>query len=106
MNRYKLSPRASRDLDRFKNYLLREARPEVALSELDKLEDAFGKLSEMPGMGSRREHLTAGLDVRFWSVSPYVVVYRDRKPLEIVRVFHERQNIADHLERVLRELGV
>lgn len=47
----------------------------------------------MPGMGHRRPHLTAA-DVRFWTHPPHLVVYRERTPLEIVRVLHERRDIA------------
>jgi plasmid stabilization system protein ParE len=55
---------------------------------LARIESDIWKLAEMPGMGHRRA------DVRdprllFWSVRPYVIVYRHtRRTLYVVRVVH------------------
>ena len=55
---------------------------------LDRIESDIFKLAEMPGMGHQRADVE---DPRFlfWSVGPYVIVYRyTRRTLYVTRVVH------------------
>ena len=46
---------------------------------------AIEKLGAMPGMGHRREDL-ADETLLAWPVHSFLIVYRDRRPLEVVHV--------------------
>jgi|ERR1700722_173101 len=66
-----------------------------------KIEDAFLKLGDMPGMGHFREDL---LDKRhkFWSVHSYLIVYRwQSSPIEIVAVVHGARDLDSFFSRRL-----
>lgn len=52
------------------------------------------RLVELPGLGHLREGL-AKEALRVWTVHSYLVTYRpDLQPLQIVRAFSGRRNIA------------
>ena len=58
-------------------------------------------LAKMPGMGHKREDLTA-FQVRFWPVGAYLIIYRaERQPIEIVAVTQGARDIPAFLHRRL-----
>lgn len=72
---------------------------DAVAAHIDRLYDALGRLAENPGLGHRREDLT-DLPVFFWNVlDRYAVVYRKRRPLEIVRVLPWKMDIPTLLQR-------
>jgi plasmid stabilization system protein ParE len=66
---------------------------------LGRIEDDISKLATMPGMGHQRT------DVRdprllFWSVRPYVIVYRHtRRTLYVIRVIHGARDFRQIFRR-------
>jgi plasmid stabilization system protein ParE len=52
----------------------------------------------MPGTGHKRQDLTLW-DVLFRRVHSYLVVYRDSRPLRIVRVVHGKRDVRTVLKR-------
>lgn len=84
MSAYVLSAEAEFDLDEIWEY--------IALDSIDAADRWVGKLfaafefARSPGIGHKREDLTAHL-VRFWPVGAYLIVYRIKSgPIEIVAV--------------------
>ena len=59
---------------------------------MDELFEAFEHLAEWPGSGHTRRDLTQR-DVRFWPVRSYLVVYREKAPLQIVAILHGARDI-------------
>jgi plasmid stabilization system protein ParE len=59
----------------------------------DRLYDAFELIASQPGIGRKRPEWTSA-DVRFWAMrtDPYLIIYRERVPLEIVRVWSARKD--------------
>ena len=72
---YVVAPDAEDDLKQIWRYLLGEAGLAVANRIQGESVDAFESLAEAPGKGHRRPDLT-GLDVLFFSVYQYMIVYR------------------------------
>jgi len=96
---YVLSTYARRDLDEILQYVLEQSGPRRAQHVLDRLEDAFRKLSKSPALGHRREDLTPR-PVKFFSVWSYLVIYDpESRPLRIVRVFHAARDVESILSR-------
>jgi plasmid stabilization system protein ParE len=52
----------------------------------------------MPGLGHERKALTSQ-NVLFWPVHSYLVVYKDSKPLRIVRLIHGRRDVKRILKK-------
>jgi plasmid stabilization system protein ParE len=94
---YILAPEAESDLRQIWRYLLGEAGLAVANRIQGELVDAFEGLADVPGKGHRRSDLT-NLDVLFFSVYQYMIVYRRTKIVEIVAVLHGKRD----LKRLLR----
>jgi plasmid stabilization system protein ParE len=88
--RFLVTETARRNLRSIERYLLLEAGSEVVREVRGRLFETFEKLAKRPGMGHRRADLT-GDDVRFWSVYSYLIVYRERDPIEILRVYHAKR---------------
>jgi antitoxin ParD1/3/4/toxin ParE1/3/4 len=62
-----------------------------------KLIDAFDALARNPGMGHKREDLTA-YPILFWPVGAYLILYRAQKEfLEIVAVIQGARDIPSFL---------
>lgn len=88
MRRYRLSPKALRDLQSLHDYIAREGSAERADRMLDALVEAMDRLAEMPGMG-RVRRTRRGAELRVWPVPPFLVFYRRAEAsIEIVRVLH------------------
>ena len=94
MSRFVLSGPASQDLDEILCYVLEQNGPERARHVADHLYEAFKKLADRPGLGHKREDLTA-IPVLFWAVWSFLVIYKpDTTPLEIVRVLHGARDVG------------
>jgi plasmid stabilization system protein ParE len=72
--------------------LLGEAGLAVANRIQGEFVDAFENLAEAPGKGHRRRDLT-GLDVLFFSVYQYMIVYRRAATVEIAAVLHGKRDV-------------
>jgi plasmid stabilization system protein ParE len=73
--------------------LLENAGLEVATDFETRFYRAFEQLARLPYSGHTRTDLTAR-PVRFWGVSPYLIVYRpDAKPLEVLRILHGKRDL-------------
>ena len=90
------SPRARRDLIEIWIYIA-EDDIDAADRLLDLIEEAIDGLAAMPRMGHERRDLT-DQDVRFWPVKSYLVIYRDGKPMEIVRILSAYRDVAALLD--------
>ncbi len=87
MRPYLITEPASEDLNQIWDYLA-----EVDVRRADRvlagIEDAIRKIVKRPGMGHYRPDLTSKR-LRFYLVSPYLIVYQpDTKPLQVRRVLH------------------
>ena len=77
MSGYRLTPRARTGLIRMTLHVEGQFGQDVAHRVIDALEQAFERLAEHPGIGHRREDLTADEHVLFWSVGPTLIAYRE-----------------------------
>jgi plasmid stabilization system protein ParE len=83
VTRYILSEDADRDLDGIWDYIA-EDNIDAADQWIGRLFDAFDAIGDTPGIGHKREDLTA-YPVLFWPVGAYLVIYRaTSRPIEIV----------------------
>jgi len=97
MSRYQLSSQARRDLYGIVDYIAAD-NPRASERVRAAIMRAIGRLAERPGMGHSRQDLTSR-PLRFWSVmGRYTIVYRDDRPIEIIRVFGPGRDIADLLK--------
>lgn len=89
MNAFLITPEARQDLVDIWDYLANESL-DAASRVMDRLEQAFDRLAEMPGMGHFREDLL-GRRYRFWTVYSYVIAYRWMfRPFKLSRWFMVR----------------
>jgi len=85
MTRYVLSDAAASDLDGIWDYIAAD-NVDAADRWIGRLFDAFDNIADTPGIGHKREDLTA-YPVLFWPVGAYLVIYRAAAwPVEIVAV--------------------
>jgi len=89
---YFVAPEAEDDLRQIWRYLLGEAGLAIANRIQGDLVDAFESLADAPGKGHKRPDLT-GLDVLFFSVYQYMIVYRRAQLVEIVAVLHGKRDV-------------
>jgi plasmid stabilization system protein ParE len=98
MNQYVLSVAAELDLDQIWEYIA-EDNIDAADRWIDKLFDAFQSLAQAPGMGHRREDLTA-FPILFWPVGAYLILYRVQTEwIEIVAVTQGARDIPVFLSQ-------
>jgi plasmid stabilization system protein ParE len=98
MMEYVLGTGAELDLDEIWEYIANDSI-EAADRWIAKLFDAFEKLARTPGMGHKRENLTA-YPVLFWPVGAYLVIYRVQTEfLEIVAVTQGARDIPSFLRK-------
>ncbi len=92
MSRYEVSRRADADLATIWYYIAQDSL-EAADRQLDRLFEAFERLAAFPGLGRRREDVSAGL--RSFPLGNYIIYYRQRTKtaIRIVRVLHGAQRI-------------
>lgn len=97
--RYILSSPASHDLAEILTYVLENSGERRARHVAARLQEAFQKLADNPGLGHRRVDLTPS-PVRFYTVWSYFIIYKpDTSPLQVARVIHAARDI----ETLLRE---
>ena len=98
MSGYVLGADAARDLDDIWEYIAEDSI-DAADRWIDRLFDAFEALGRTPGMGHKREDLTA-YTVLFWPVGSYLVIYgAERLPIEIVAVTQGSRDIPAFLHQ-------
>lgn len=103
MSNYILGPDADLDLDDIWEYIAADSI-DAADQWIAKLFDAFEAIGRMPGIGHKREDLTA-YPVLFWTVGSYLIIYRtpaDRHAVEIVAVTQGSRDIPAFLRRRMR----
>jgi len=84
---YRLTPRAAEGFRRIVYYVDEHFGAAVAERVVDELARAFEKLAANPGIGHRREDLTRDEEVRFCTVGPTLIAYRERtKWIEVLFV--------------------
>jgi plasmid stabilization system protein ParE len=95
---YVLGPDADHDLDDIWEYIAADSI-DAADRWITKLFDAFEAIARSPGIGHKREDLTA-YPVLFWPVGSYLVIYRaERSPVEIVAVTQGSRDIPSFVRR-------
>ena len=100
MKEYVLSTGAEMDLDEIWEYIAQD-KIDAADRWIGKLFDAFDALARTPGMGHKREDLTA-YPILFWPVGAYLILYRiQSERLEIVAVTQgdNRNIMAAHIAK-------
>ncbi len=91
--RYRLSPKAVRDLLRIWTFTQEGGGIDVADRVQSVIISKIGMLSENPDAGHWRPDLTAA-PVRFFAVYSYLVIYRpETKPLQIVTIVHGNRDV-------------
>jgi plasmid stabilization system protein ParE len=98
MKEYVLSTGAELDLDEIWEYIALD-NLRAADRWIGKLFDAFDALAQNPGMGHKREDLTA-YPILFWPVGAYLILYRvQSNRIEIVAVTHGARDIPTFLRQ-------
>jgi toxin ParE1/3/4 len=98
VKQYVLSEDADRDLDGIWDYIA-EDNVDAGDQWIGKLFDGFDAIGKNPGIGHKREDLTAH-SVLFWPVGAYLIIYRAASlPVEIVAVTQGRRDIPAFLDR-------
>ena len=98
MNKYVLSVAAELDLEEIWNYIAQD-NIDAADRWISTLFDAFSSLARAPGMGHKREDLTA-FPILFWPVGTYLILYCVQKELiEIVAVTQGARDIPIFLSQ-------
>ena len=98
MNQYVLSVAAALDLDEIWVFI---AQDDIDAADrwINKLFDAFTSLAKAPGMGHKRDDLTA-FPILFWPVGAYLILYRVQDELiEIVAVTQGARDIPAFLSQ-------
>jgi plasmid stabilization system protein ParE len=98
MKEYVLSTGAEMDLDEIWEYIAQD-NIHAADRWIGKLFDAFDALARAPGMGHKREDLTA-YPILFWPVGAYLILYRvQSERIEIVAVTQGARDIPSFLRQ-------
>lgn len=100
MTGYIVAPDADDDIYRIWRFLYTSASLDTANRVEAELYAAFSDLARAPGQGHQRSDLTSH-PVLFFTVYSYMIVYRVRTPLEIVRVLHGNRNVKRILGKSL-----
>jgi toxin ParE1/3/4 len=97
VKRFVLSPAAAADIEQIEAFLDEHA-PHATAAVLARLRDSMRRIAVTPGLGHLREDL-ADEPLRFLPVWSYLVVYRVKTPVEIVRVVHGARDVGRALRR-------
>jgi len=98
MNKYVLSAAAELDLDAIWDYIAQD-NIDAADRWINKLFDSFQSIAQTPGMGHRREDLTA-FPILFWPVGAYLILYRTQNQVvEIVGVTQGMRDVPTFLSQ-------
>jgi toxin ParE1/3/4 len=94
---HRLAPQARAELSNIWNYIVKESgNIGAADGVIDAITERFYLLSQHPRMGRARDDLRASL--RSFAVGQYVIIYNiDDEDVEILHVFHGRQDIEGEL---------
>ena len=93
MNPYRLTRHATGDLKSLALRTRKRSGDAAAKDTVDSLLADFDLLASSPGLGHRREDLTAR-PYYFYSVKPYLIVYaRQIDPLPILAVLHGSRDV-------------
>ena len=96
MTQYVLSQDADRDLEGIWDYIAADS-VDAAEQWIDRLFGAFDAIGAAPGIGHKREDLTAH-PVLFWPVGSYLIIYRATSgSVEIVAVTQGARDIPAFL---------
>jgi len=96
VTQYVLSVDADRDLNGIWDYIA-EDNIDAADQWIARLFEAFEAIADSPGIGHKREDLTA-YPVLFWPVGAYLIVYRaTSRHVEIVAVTQGARNVPAFL---------
>lgn len=91
MSRYQFSSPAKQDLKEIAAYI-RRGNPKAAKKLIERLREVCRTTLVMfPEGGSQREELALGL--RCFSEGNYVIYFRGRSPVEIIRVLHGARDV-------------
>jgi antitoxin ParD1/3/4/toxin ParE1/3/4 len=98
MKEYVLSTGAELDLDEIWEYIALD-NLRAADRWIGKLFDALDTLAQNPGMGHKREDLTA-YPILFWPVGAYLILYRvQSNRIEIVAVTQGARDVPSFLRQ-------
>src|ERR1039457_2044608 len=98
MKGYVLSTGAELDLDEIWEYITLD-NIRAADRWIGRLFDAFDAVAQSPGMGHKREDLTA-YPILFWPVGAYLILYRvQSERIEIVAVTQGARDIPSFLRQ-------
>jgi len=98
VKKYVLDVDAEHDLNEIWEYIQQDSI-DAADRWIDKLFDTFESLAQTPGMGHKREDLTA-FPILFWPVGAYLILYRVQAEwIEIVAVTQGARNIPSFLSQ-------
>jgi plasmid stabilization system protein ParE len=98
MNQHVLGTGAELDLDEIWEYIAQD-NIESADRWVSKLFDAFDAIARNPGIGHKREDLTAH-PVLFWPVGTYLVLYRvQNERVEIIAVTQGARDVPSFLRQ-------
>ncbi len=98
MSAYVLGRDAERDLEDLWDYLA-ERSVDSADYLTGQLFQAFESIAQNPGIGHKREDLTAS-SVLFWPVGKYLVIYRVvGNVVEIAAVVHGKRDVPAYLRQ-------
>jgi plasmid stabilization system protein ParE len=102
VSEYVLGSDAVLDLEDIGEYIAADSTA-AADRWIAKLFDSFEEVAQMPGIGHRREDLTA-YPVLFWTAGAYLIIYRAEggSLVEIVAVTQGSRDIPSFLQRRLR----
>lgn len=85
MSAYYLTPTAAAGVESIWDYIAEDSGVDRADKVVGDVFRAMENLTQMPGMGHRREDL-ADETLLVWPVHSYLIIYRDKRPLEVVHV--------------------
>lgn len=95
--RYVLSPEAALDLAEIWGTIRRRASHETANRVEALILEKVALLSRSPGIGHARPDWT-DLNVRFFPVFSYLIVYRVARPLQVIAIVHGNRDVKEFLE--------
>ena len=96
MSPYRVSPEALDDLQLIGDFIALDS-VDAAPRIIDQFFETFEQLAAWPKTGHVRTDLTS-MDVRFWPVGSYLVVYRDHSDgVQIVAVLHGSRDVPSVL---------
>ena len=96
MARYRLTPRARRDLAAIRRYIAADSSPQRADAVIRRVRERCRLLEGAPGQGRIRDDAPLAEEVRSVPEWPYVIFYRiaPRNVPEVVRVLDGRRDLG------------